>query len=327
MKWESDLLSTGLARDLLALLIPVHFATTVPEGQIRHLLGHLLEGLELFCRTEHVLAVVDRGTVAERVLREFPGLRVHSLERNRGKAGAVASGLAQLVETSDARFFATRDCDGDHAQEDLPRLVSLAAYIEQATTSPLVVAMGARPSLEKPMGWLRDQWERLTNAVLVDLLDYVLAREGRVLDRRFWSGSPTPDIQSGFRVYSRPAAERVRDVLASLPEDPNVWTFACEFVPFADLIAAGGVTGEVRRFTLVEQPVSSYRSVDLGRVYARLLQHLATTYEVPASVVRQFFDNRLVGTSLFFTDSRKELLEARRLIDAEAPSVLAAPFL
>jgi hypothetical protein len=321
-----DLLPVGRMRDLLAVVIPVHFVASVREQQVRNILGGLLEETNLFCRRERLLTVVDQGTTAERVLGEVSGLRVHRLRRNRGKAGAVAAGLAELLATSDARFFATRDCDGDHAQEDLSRLVSLAAHVERVAGNSKVAVMGARPSLEKPMGWVRDQWEQVTNAVLVDLVQYVLARTGRVLDRRFWNGWK-PDIQSGYRVYSREAAELVRDVLAGLPEDPDILTFACEFIPFADLAVGAGVTAQAQRFTLVEQPVSSYGDVNFGRVYGRLLAFAGDRYGVPNTIVRSFLDNRLVETSLFFSDLRRELLKARGLIDPDAPTPLGAPFL
>lgn len=321
-----DLLPVGRTRDLLAVLIPVHFVSSVPEQQIREILSNVLGEADLFCRRDHLLAVVDRGTTAEKVLQEVSGLRIHRLEKNRGKAGAIGSGLAELLATSDARYFGTRDCDGDHAQEDLSRLVSMAAAVETATGNSQVTVIGARPSLEKPMGWIRDQWERLANAVLVDLLQYVLARGGRVLDRRFWSGSE-PDIQSGYRVYSREAAEQVRNVLTALPDDRDILTFACEFIPFADLIVAGGVTAQVQRFTLIEQPVSSYGGVDFGRVYGLLLAYVGERYDVPRLMVRRIFDNRVVGTSLFFTDFKGDLLKARRLIDPNAPELSVAPFL
>jgi hypothetical protein len=325
-KSEIDLLPVARTREVLAVVVPVHFLSSVPEPQIRDILSSVFGEADLFCRRKHLLAVVDRGTTAEKVLQEFPGLRIHSLQKNRGKAGAIGSGLAELLETSDARYFATRDCDGDHAQEDLSRLVSLAAYVERVTGSSRVAVMGARPSLEKPMGWVRDQWERLTNAVLVDLLQYALARGGRVTDRRFWGGSE-PDIQSGYRVYSREAAEQTRDVLTGLPEERDILTFACEFVPFADLVAAGGVTAQAQRFTLIEQPVSNYGGVDFGRVYGRLLAYVADRHDVPRPIVRQIFDNRLVGMSLFFTGAREELFKARRLVDANAPRLSSAPFL
>ncbi len=323
---EIDLLPVARTRDLLAVVVPVHFVSSVPEEQIRDILSHVLGEADLFCRRDRLLAVVDRGTTAEKVLQEVAGLRVHRLERNRGKAGAIGSGLAELLETSDVRYFATRDCDGDHAQEDLTRLVSLAAHVERATGNPRVAVIGARPSLEKPMGWIRDQWERLTNAVLVDLLQYVLARAGRVVDRRFWSGTE-PDVQSGYRVYSRDAAEQVRNILTALPDDRDILTFACEFVPFAELIVAEGVTAQAQRFTLIEQPVSSYGDVDFGRVYGRLLAYIGERHDVPGPVLRQIFDNRLIGTSLFFTDRRGELLKARRLVDPAASELSAAPFL
>jgi hypothetical protein len=310
---EYRLLSASRTRDLLAVAVPVYFPPSVPRRTIEILLSGLLEDSDLFCRRDRLLTVVDGDTAAEEVLGRFEGLRIHRLERNRGKAGAVRVALRRLLDTTDAPFIATRDCDGDHAQEDLPRLVGVALEMGRATGRDLVTAIGSRPSLSKPMGWLRARWERLTNRVLLDLLDFASALRSRVVDRRFWSADE-PDIQSGYRVYSRRAAERVVASLGRVPEDRDLLTFACEFVPFADLTMAEGVFGQVRRQTLVEQPVTSYGGVDLATVYAKLLLFVAQEYGLSSGTLLRFFDNRLATSPLLFTDHRGELLRAREIL-------------
>jgi glycosyltransferase involved in cell wall biosynthesis len=320
------LLSVSRSRDLLAVAVPVYFSSEVPRRTIEIILSGLLEDSDLFCRRDRLLAVVDGDTTAEEVLSGFEGLRVHRLERNRGKAGAVAAALRVLLDTTDAEFIATRDCDGDHAQEDLPRLVGMAADVMGRTGRDGVAAIGSRPSLSKPMGWLRSQWEWLTNRILLDLLDFASAREDWIVDRRFWSAD-VPDIQSGYRVYSRRAAEWAVESLNRVPEDRNLLTFACEFVPFADLTMAGGVFGQVLRQTLVEQPVTSYGGVDLAAVYADLLLYVAGELDVSRAALLGIFDNRLAASPLLFTDHRGELARARKILAPDAEPLPLPGFL
>ncbi len=310
-------------RDLVAVVVPVHFDPSVPENQIYNILEPVFRDQALFCRPERSLVVVDRNTAAERVLSSSPnasfsGLPIHVLPKNRAKAGAVAAGLAGVMENSDFQFVITRDCDGDHAAEDIPRLVSMGFDIQEQVENELISVIGARQSLEKPMGWVREQWERLTNRILLDLVRFSLAQAGAVADERFWGGQD-PDLQSGYRLYSRKAAEQAVRCLEALPEDRTVWTFSCEYVPFAELMIRGGIFGQVRRLTLVEQPVTSYGSVDLAEAYGRLMVYVGNNYGIPTSVLLQSFDNAVSSLSLFFTDRREELLRCRRLISADAP--------
>lgn len=326
------MLSIDQARELLAVVVPVYFDPSVEEGTIRGILEGTFSDQALFCRLERTLLVVDRDTRAEAILKNaapgssFYNLPLSVLEQNRGKAGAVRSGLAQLLETTSAPYLVTRDCDGDHAAEDLARIVSLAQDIHQDTGKELISVFGVRPSLEKPMGWLREQWEFLINKVFEDVAEFLLAQKGKVLDKRYWNGYPL-DAQSGYRLYTRGAAQRAVQCLASVPDEKELLTFACEILPFLALALEGAAVGQVQRLTLVEQPVSSYCRIALSRVYGGLLAYIRDCYDIPASVLLQIFDNHLVASSLYFTDFRSELLECRRRILADAPPPLLPRFL
>jgi glycosyltransferase involved in cell wall biosynthesis len=319
------LLSLDQVRAATSVVVPAYFAPDVSPQIVRSILEAVLEDSSVYCRPDRLLVVVDRDTVTEAVVRQLD-VPLYRLETNRGKGGAIQSGLKHLAETTDAEYFATRDCDGDHALEDLPRLVSLAREMRLLTGNEDVIVMGARPSLAKPMGWIREEWERLTNRVLVDLLDYLLAREGKVLDRRFWGGIE-PDIQSGYRVYSRSCVLNVVKSLAGMPEDPAVWTFACEFLPFAELMLDGAASGQVQRMTLVEQPVTSYGRVDLASAYGSLLGFLAGRNGISPGTVLRIFDNHIPSTGLFFSDARSEIQRARRILDPGAEAVVQSRFL
>jgi len=310
---DRRLLTRAEVLDLTAVVIPAYFSPSVAEARIRNILDGVVVDAEFFCRPDRLAIVVDGGSHTESVLDAMGGLNLVRLERNRGKAGAVAAGLEALLRSTDAGFFATRDCDGDHLQEDLPRLVSLAASMRETTGNPMVCAMGARPSLAKPMGWVREQWEQLTNRVLVDLASYVLARKEQVLDRRFWNGME-PDLQSGYRVYSREAAEVAVECLNRVPDQPGILTFACEFVPFAELTERGGLFGQAQRLTLVEQPVSSYSAVDYAGTYGWLLGYLADEWKVSRSRLLRLFDNHLGWSALYFSNEKESVERGRRIL-------------
>ena len=317
------MLAVAQARELTAVVVPVYFQPTVDRDTVIEILEATFADQLLFCSPDRLLAVVDRDTCAEEVLRQarpgspLHGLPLHFLDRNRGKAGAVWEGLSQLLSRTDAAYLVTRDCDGDHVVEDLPRLVSMAHDIQQNGECTIVSVFGGRPSLERPMGWLRQEWEHLVNQVLVDMADFLAARAGRVIDKRYWNGYEL-DIQNGYRVYSREAAHLAVEALAQLPDDNQIMVLSCEPLPFLEMMVHQGMLGQVQRLTLVEQAVSSFQGVDFSRSYGALLAYLAGRYEVPANALLQIFDNHAVNSSMYYSSFREGVFECRRQIDGKA---------
>jgi len=314
-----------------AVIIPVYFEPEVEADRIGSILESTFRHQELFCLRENLLAVVDSGSAAEAVFREsvagsaLQGVRVHSLQKNRCKAGAVKEGLEILLDQTRAEYFVTRDCDGDHFLEDLPRLINFLLHCRNLTGNENICVMGSRASLAKPMGWVRQEWENLTNDFITGLLSLKLAVEGRVLDQRFWNGSP-PDIQSGYRVYSREAARLAVQGLKKLPEKREILKFACEFEPFIDLSLAGGLFCQVNRLTLVEQPVSSYQGTDYSLAYGSYLGHATSRLGVEFDKSLLLFDNAISRSPLFYTDYREEVLKCRSFLDDTTQAPAQAPF-
>lgn len=314
----------------LALLIPVHFPAQVAAPRIAEVLQSTLGGQDRCCRPEDVLLVVDRGTPADEVIASAPEASalgrpaVHRLARNRSKTGAVLEGLRVLLDQSAAPYLMTRDCDGDHFVDDLPRFLRMADFMA-ARGRPFSV-FGSRSSWEKPMGWLRQEWERLTNAVFIDCASFLLARRGRALDRRFWNGCPL-DLQCGFRLYDRAAAEIAIAGLQRLPDDRNIYMMACEMTPFVDLTLEGGLVAQVRTLTRVTQPFSSYEGISFSETYGSLLAHLARAHEIPADALRTIVDSILVESPLFLSGHREEALRFRAIACPDAGPVDTSPFL
>lgn len=319
-------------RHRTAVVVPVYFNPDVRRETIQDILEGTFSDQNHFCRKNWLVAVIDQGTTAESVFRNATknsplyGVPVVLLEKNRAKAGGVTKGLEYLLSQTGAEFFITRDCDGDHVVEDIPRLASAADELAEKSNSELVSIIGSRPSLEKPMGWVREEWEILTNRVLVDLLKFLMAKQGKIIDQRFWVGD-VPDIQSGYRLYNRAAAELAVECLNRLPEDRTILSLACEFVTFAEIVAADGIFGQVQRLTLVEQPVSSFSNLDFANDYGSLLVFLADYFQTERKTLLKIFDNHLPCSSLFFSDQKQNLLRCRRFFQEtdslpELPSFL-----
>lgn len=136
-----------------------------------------------------VVYVVDDGSAdgtGERGRQAGATLLVHP--RNRGKGAALASGIAAALKAKEggARVIVTLDADGQHAPEDIPRLV--APVLEGA--ADLVLGARARAG---SMPWGR----RCTNWLSAALASRI-------------GGVTVPDAQTGFRALSRRVAETIR---------------------------------------------------------------------------------------------------------------------
>lgn len=319
-------------RERVAVVIPVHFPAEADIDQIKSILENTFLNQADLCPQENILAVVEENSAAEGIFKSAPpnsplsGVRIYSLTKNRCKAGAIQAGLEFMLRETACDFFVTRDCDGDHFLEDIPRMVHLLIDIFAKTANPLICVMGSRSSLAKSMGWIRQEWEYLTNDFLTALLDIKLGSQGRVVDQRFWNGV-APDIQSGYRVYSRSAAEATVSCLEKLPDDRNILKFSCEFEPFVEISLLDGIFAQVNRLALVEQPISSYRNSDFALEYGSYLHYRADKSGISPETALRIFDNVLSRRELFFTDHRADLLRCRELLGNGDQSIfLQSPF-
>ncbi|MCC2667704.1 MAG: hypothetical protein K0Q72_175, partial [Armatimonadetes bacterium] len=83
-----------------------------------------------------------------------------------------------------------------------------------------------------------------------------------------------PDLQSGYKLYSRAAAEVAVEGLhreAGNYPDLRLLRVGMEIVPFVEIALADGVFGEVGRKAFYDQPVTSYGTVDVARFYGSKL--------------------------------------------------------
>src|SRR5205823_10788948 len=125
--------------------------------------------------------------------------------------------------------------------DDLPHLFRLGEQIARETGCEQVLIVGRRTAVHPPLGWLRGEYEQVVNAVLVEALQFSLARRGRVLARQYWAAE-LPDLQSGYKLYSRGACEEAVAALRRAEERrPELLPLrrGMEILPFAAICSAG----------------------------------------------------------------------------------------
>jgi glycosyltransferase involved in cell wall biosynthesis len=169
--------------------------------------------------------VVDDGSGDDTVAR-LDGLDVTVLrnERNSGKAASLWRGMQHALSL-DAAAVISIDGDGQHAPEDIPRLLAVAARLPQT----VVIAARLRDRQSAPRA------RRIANGVA----DFWIS----------WAaGRSIADSQSGFRLYP---AELLRDYVPRLRErggfvfeseiliDAVRRGFDCVALPIATVYQAG----------------------------------------------------------------------------------------
>lgn len=300
------------------MVVPVYFDSTVGEEEVRNILRATLRDQRLFLKTERVVFTVDANTHSERVLGilktelELAESTTLQLERNQGKMGAVREGLRRLLGEP-VHYLITRDCDGDHALPDFGRMVDVAKEMAAAAPGRPVSVFGTRPSLTRPMEWVRKEWELLTNRTIESLTEYLLARQDNMLDRRFWNGYAL-DLQSGYRLYDREAAKLAIRSMDRLPDERNTYLMACEITPFIEISLGGGLIGQVQRMTCVEQPVSSFKEIDFATAYGKLLVFLRDVHGIKPALLLRAFDNHMLASEIYFSAEREQVVRCRDLI-------------
>jgi glycosyltransferase involved in cell wall biosynthesis len=133
-----------------------------------------------------VLAVDDGSTDDTRASIRRSGAELVAFERNRGKGFALIEGFSIALKDEQCEAVLTLDGDGQHDPREIPTL--LAAF--SAGAGDLII--GARAGPWKAMPFRRRLANRCSSLLISKLC-----------------GQPLPDSQSGFRLISRPALERL----------------------------------------------------------------------------------------------------------------------
>jgi glycosyltransferase involved in cell wall biosynthesis len=154
-------------------------AVVIPAYQAAATIAAVVRGVRAAVPAATIIVVDDGSTDQTAVAARAAGAGVVSHPRNRGKGTALRTGIARALE-ADAAVLVTLDADGQHPPQSIPAVLAPVA----AGTADL--ALGARPRVA-PMPLRR----RFTN--------WLSARLAGV-----------SDAQTGFRVFTRAVAERIR---------------------------------------------------------------------------------------------------------------------
>ena len=161
----------------VAVVIPAYqVAATIPDIVVR--IRRAVPGATVY--------VVDDGSSdGTGAAGREQGAVVLVHRRNYGKGAALRTGIARALSDG-ARVIVTIDADGQHAPEDIPRLV---APVERGDADLVLGARARGPTM--PLG------RRCTNWLSAALASRV-------------GGVTVPDAQTGFRAIARPLAEAIR---------------------------------------------------------------------------------------------------------------------
>jgi hypothetical protein len=302
-------------RGRVGLVVPVWFPEDVPDALCETLLRTTLADCTSCLRPEHVAQRLSAEPGGRSGDPDGAAFRVLASVENQGKGGALVLGWEALLADPALEYIAIRDADGDHFLDDLPHLFRLGEQMARETGNTRVVVIGRRTAVHPPLGWLRGEYEQAVNAMLVEALQFSLARHGRVLPRQYWAAQ-VPDLQSGYKLYSRAAClEAVRALRKADQEQPDLQPLrrGMELLPFAAVCAAGGIAGEAPRATYYDQPVTSYGRVDRVRFFGDPLAWAMRELDVLPDAASGILENALARSDLMTDpDGRRELLALRR---------------
>lgn len=311
-----------------AVVVPVYFAARVADAMVERLLRITLMDLHHYLPLEQVWAVVDgdprSATILRRIVADLSrgaassrgGIQVLDLPENRGKLGAMAEGMRAILRRQPhVRWLVVMDNDADHMASVLPQLVRSAAFLADVYGHQRVLAIGARASRVRPMGWVRGELELILDQLTVDASCYALALQGRALDLSQCLPGAVPDLSSGFKAYGRDLAMRLFSDAEPFYETlspSDYYRYGPETVTIVETILAGGVLGEMLRPTWDGQPATSFGEFRVIEMYGELLTWVWTRLGIPLAAAAQMFDNHGRELALGTAPEGAELLRRLR---------------
>lgn len=208
--------------------------------------GRLRTVVESVCAHVAKVIVVDDGCTDGSIdsLASLP-VEVVSLPRNQGKGHALLAGFRAALRDPAIGCVCALDADGQHDPAEIPRLY--AAFKE--ANAGLVI--GSRVFDGGQVPWR----SRFGNKITVAITGLLL-------------GQRLPDTQSGFRLLSRPFAERVLECVGGGRYETEMEIIVRAIregyttvpVPIKTIYEAGNASSHFRKFH------------DSFRIYARLLR-------------------------------------------------------
>lgn len=323
-------------RGALAQVIPAWFRDELPDQDVARFLEVTLADAAVWSAPEDIVLVADGqqrvAKIAQNVAETHPecACRAICLAENQGKAGALVAGIQACLANPDITHVAARDADGDHLSSDLPNLYRLARQMADDLQTEAIIVVGGRSDVRRPMGLERGEYELLLNDVVWNALAFALAQQGHAMNTQFWAAhGHYPDLQSGFKLYTRESAQAAEAALAAAHQDDpraDLYRWGCELVPIVEIVRQGGVLGQVLRQAITEQPITAYGNMVRHEVYAAKAAWCLKRLALPARAAKQLFDNALLRRPLYMAQAyRAELLDMRQKVLAAVAADPAPP--
>jgi len=298
--------ASELMRQQLGMVVPVWYPDTMPEDEMRGYLAATLADVELFLAPERVALVVDgcpraispTHQVAE-AFAERAGAEPQVIvkQHNEGKGAAVCEGFERLLQSDGVTSVCVRDGDADHDIYDLPQMFRLLAQMRDQEASEDVFVVGSRSSMTRPLGFARGALEEVLNRVTMAAVNHHLAADGRAVDERYTGrAGPFPDFQSGYKLYTRPAAQTVIEGLRAADEnrgDLDIMRWGSESVTTVELLARSFIPGAIYRLTWDGQPQTTFDTGNLPGHFARELIWILDRLQTPVKAATTILDNAL----------------------------------
>jgi glycosyltransferase involved in cell wall biosynthesis len=157
------------------------FAVTIPAYQAGPSVGEVVRGS--LALADEVLVIDDGSTDDTAEAARRAGARVISQPENRGKGAALALAFRDLFPRG-FEVVVTVDADGQHLPSEIPKLFAVEPGAD--------MVLGIRDHLFAQMSRVRRASNRLSSRIISAV-----------------AGIDLPDIQTGFRAYSRRLIETV----------------------------------------------------------------------------------------------------------------------
>ena len=288
-----------VTRKETGIVIPVYLpAGNEHELQLELLLDNVEACLGVVEDPSQVCLTADGpdcgGPEVEDLSRRF-GVTATVGDCNRGKLSALRCGVERMTE-SPLSWLAVIDADGDHFANELINLTRAALAAHARFAADQVLVIGRRASRHRPMGMLRGELEELADRILLDALNYAAAVSGKPLPLQGTTSlEEFPDFHSGFKLFSRSAAEAVflrEPDLCDVSEDAY-FRHGCEAVMTVEAVLAGAQLVSVQRSTFNEQPVSTFGQLQRERLVADKMIWPCRRLGVPPCFVEQWLRNHV----------------------------------
>lgn len=290
-------------------IIPTWFSSDVDESMVTQLLSNTLAYADLITSNNHHYLYLDgienfSKSIQAMVDRLCPKAQIELGKENKGKGAGVFHGLSHGLQSTNCQWFLIRDADGDHRAVDYPLMLELGTQIQKEwpdEDKPILI-IGGRNRLEPPLSLYRAAYENILNPMIQSCLHFALARRNYIQDCTYFRQyHPIPDIQSGYKLYNRKAAELVVDQFQNDKEDTEfLFRWGAEIAPYVWIVLNGGIIGETRRSTCREQPVTAYGSIKRAECYARKIAWVFQNCDINLWNAARIIDNELTWEPLIF---------------------------